>query len=170
MQCEPMTIEKNINCLINVFKGNFNRASIGILTSIANSQTSEEFDEKLEYLRNASYMNDKFLKYFEKHLEIKSKWVFCYMNQEASFNRTNLHIESWHRILKYEFLKGKRNKRCDYLIASLMRISHVYEYKANLSTIKRIPGTYKRKITERHALSQKHEMNLLENDIIQVFI
>lgn len=138
--------------------------------SIANSQTEAEFNNLVNYLKSKEFMNANFLKYFEKHLEIRQKWVFCYIDKESTFNRTNLHIESWHRILKYDFLNGKKNKRCDALISSLMRLSEEFEYKMNLSKFKGRITTFKRKVSERHSLSKKRNINLLENDIIQVLL
>lgn len=111
-------------------------------------------------------MTDEFITYFNKHLEIKYKWVFCFMDENTY--RTNLEIESWHRLLKYDYLNGKKNKRCDLLLLNLIKISDAFEYKMKVTISKGTLCTYKRKVTERHNLSEKIAMNLLNDGRVQV--
>ena len=65
-------------------------------------------------------------------------------------NRTNLHIESWHKILKYSFYLDKD-----------------FEYKTSIAIKKGQISTYKRKITQRHNASLDLQ---IEGTRVKVFL
>ena len=65
---------------------------------------------------------EEFCKYFSSHYAKRAKeWAACY-RRAANIN-TNMYIESFHRTLKYVYLKGRVNKRTDNLIHILMKVS-----------------------------------------------
>ena len=60
---------------------------------------------------------------------------------------TNMHLESFHRVLKHVYIKGKRNKRLDKLLFLLLklsrdksfeRITKLYKVKGNTSRLRSI--------------------------------
>ena len=62
----------------------------------------------------------KFAEYFENNYKLRStQWASCYRINSGI--NTNMYVESFHHVLKYNFLKGKANKRVDALICILMR-------------------------------------------------
>lgn len=48
-------------------------------------------------------------------------WAYCY-RKELGIN-TNMYLESMHRIIKYDYLEGKKIKRLDKSLHSLMRFT-----------------------------------------------
>ena len=72
-----------------------------------------------------------FAKYFSIHYAKRTEeWASCY-RKSAKIN-TNMYIESFHRILKYVYLKGRMNKRVDNLIHILMKVSRDKAFGASL--------------------------------------
>ena len=61
------------------------------------------------------------------------------------FARTNMHIENWHKTLKYSYLRGRDNKRIDKLIHILIEMSKNFEYKLHLKNNKGLISTTKKK-------------------------
>ena len=88
-----------------------------------------------------------FAEYFEKHYKLRcTQWACCY--RATSGVNTNMYLEAFHHVLKYNFLKGKRNRRVDRLVHGLM------EYLRHKS-FDRIIKLEKGKITGRLAQIQK---------------
>ena len=125
-----------------------------LLNDLSISKSKEEFNSILKEVQRNS--NDDFLNYFQRYLKIKEKWVFCFKKANR-YDSTNMHIESWHRILKYSYFKTKRNKRVDTLISTLLIMSNDAEYKDIISNSKGIRGTFHKKNSLRHNLSMKKD-------------
>ena len=85
------------------------------------------------------------------------------------FARTNMHIENWHKTLKYSYLRGRDNKRIDKLIHILIEMSKNFEYKLHLKNNKGLISTTKKKISERHKNAKNAKM-IIHGDLkVQVF-
>ncbi|GFY15083.1 uncharacterized protein TNCV_4493361 [Trichonephila clavipes] len=70
------------------------------------------FDEKEEM--------KEFKRYFEQTYSKQSEvWAYCHRKWYAI--NTNIHIESMHRTIKYVYLQGKKVKRFDKTLFSLMK-------------------------------------------------
>ena len=71
-----------------------------------------------------------------------------------------MHIESWHRVIKYTYLQSK-NKRVDKLIVTLMAMSNDLDYRAKVRSFKGQRGTFNSKNSIRHnvALSKNFVIN-----------
>ena len=82
-------------------------------------------------------------------------------------DRTYLHIEPWHKILKYSFLNGKKNKRTDLLIFALFNSDKDFKYKTSIAINKGQISTYKRKITQPHNASLDLQ---IEGTCVKIFI
>ena len=95
-----------------------------------------------------------FLEYFLLYYAQRpQEWAGCY-RKRASIN-TNMYAESFHRVLKYVYLKGKVNKRMDLCIAVLLRYA---TDKAFDRTLKFQKG----KSTKRtSAIMNRHKASLL---------
>ena len=85
-----------------------NKRAARLLKELSNNKTSEEYKINLKNVKE--YVNDDFYSYFQGHLKMKEKWVFCFLSSENKQVRTNTHIESWHKTLKYSYLDGKKIK------------------------------------------------------------
>ena len=62
----------------------------------------------------AEYFNSRYCRNLEQ-------WALCY--RIGTPMNTNMHIESFHRVLKIVYLQHKHNRRVDYLIYILLRIA-----------------------------------------------
>ena len=71
---------------------------------------------------NSSDETQEFAKYFHTYYTNRAEqWAACY-RKSANIN-TNMYIESFHRILKHLYMKGKANRRIDNLIHVLLKVS-----------------------------------------------
>ena len=64
----------------------------------------------------------KFAEYFKaEYVKRPDQWAACY--RKGSNINTNMYVESFHRLLKHVYMKGKVNKRVDNLLHILIKIS-----------------------------------------------
>ena len=69
-----------------------------------------------------SNITKEFAKYFETYYSKRAEqWAACY-RRSAHIN-TNMYVESFHRTLKYIYMKGRTNRRIDNLIHILLNVS-----------------------------------------------
>lgn len=108
------------------------------------SELMERFLEKC--------LNDKdtelFGKYFQTYYTNRpEKWACCF--REGNL-KTNNHLESFHRVLKYVYFDGRANKRIDVLIQILLKVIRNLCFD-RLIKFKKGKATEKRRITlKRH--------------------
>lgn len=132
------------------------------------SRSAKEFSNHFSQLESIS--NDDFISYINGYIKKKNKWVFFYMDPMHRTIRTNMHVESFHKTLKYNYLNGKKNRRADKLIFKLLEISKDFQYKENIQNQKGVRSTFKRKISERHNLVNSIHMKISDNFQIQVLL
>ncbi|XP_035225897.1 uncharacterized protein LOC118198347 isoform X4 [Stegodyphus dumicola] len=75
----------------------------------------------MEFLTELEEDSDtkEFYVYFKKYYANRAEmWAYCY-RKYARIN-TNMHVEAFHKILKYIYLEGKKSKRVDNSIKSLI--------------------------------------------------
>ena len=92
----------------------------------------------------------------------KEQWAMCY-RKKAGIN-TNMHVESFHRLLKYIYMKGKVNKRVDKCLHLLLKIARDKAYELLIKSEK---GKISHRITcirQRHKTSLKMSTNLVEEN------
>lgn len=84
----------------------------------------------------------------------------CY-RKKAGIN-TNMHVESFHRLLKYVYMKGKVNKRVDKCLHLLLKIARDKAYE-------RLIKSEKGKISHRIAcIRQRHKTSLeMSTDLVE---
>ena len=92
--------------------------------------------------------------YFSHNYANKAEeWAACY-RVKAGIN-TNMYVESFHKVLKYIYLKGKVNKRMDRCIYVLMKYSRDKAFD-------RILKLEKGKSTKRHTeIAKRHRSSML---------
>ena len=110
----------------------------------------------------AKSTNNTFMIYFEKFLRRKEKWAFCFKKTGDKFTNTNLHVEAFHKILKYTYFKCKRNKRVDNLISMLLKISSDFEEKERIQIKRGVRVNFNTKTALRHNKSM--EKNFVVED------
>ena len=96
--------------------------SLRVLLDETQINTFEDLLEKtLQQLKNST-MTNNFFEYFNKYYAPrKQQWAKCY-HIKAGIN-TNMYLESFHKVLKYVYMKGKTNKRVDRCIHVLLRMA-----------------------------------------------
>ncbi len=81
------------------------------------------FEQLLEDTRKqlkSTKKTEVFSKYFEAYYATrKCQWAICY--RKSAHINTNMYVESFHKVIKYMYLKGKTNKRVDKCIQMLMK-------------------------------------------------
>ncbi|XP_064483824.1 uncharacterized protein LOC135396665 [Ornithodoros turicata] len=90
-----------------------------------------------------------FRKYFEKMYAGRPEiWAYCY--RTGTGLNENMHLEVFHRVLKCCYLDGKKNKRVDKLISTLLRLTRdkTFEHVVQLAMEK--PCSYLAAINSRH--------------------
>ncbi|KAJ7322986.1 hypothetical protein DFH08DRAFT_635487, partial [Mycena albidolilacea] len=64
--------------------------------------------------------------------EVVAMWSTVYRGSRSIFEMcdTNMLVEAWHHVLKWKFLLGKRNRRIDHLVHTLVeRVVPYYALK-----------------------------------------
>ena len=88
-------------------------------------QTDEKlFDAHLSSLvtRLQSSVTDEFRNYFLKYwVNNKREWGYCFRVGDGI--NTNMFVEAFHKTFKYNYLKGKFNKRVDTVLVNLLKFS-----------------------------------------------
>ena len=76
---------------------------------------------------------------------------------------TNMHVEAFHRVLKYVYLHGKQNKRLDYLLHALLKIARDKWFERLLKCTK---GKSTYRIVE---LNKKHKkaLDMINSNVIE---
>lgn len=103
---------------------------------------------------------DSFFQYFKSHyVNRKTQWAACY--RKFAFVNTNMYAESFHRVLKNVYLKGKTNKRVDKCVQVLLK----YERDKGFDRLVKLEkGKYTGRIAtivKRHQTSKKLSTSLV---------
>jgi len=105
----------------------------------------------------------EFASYFENfYLKRVSEWAYCY--RKASFINTNMYLESFHKMLKYYYLEGRKNKRLDTCIDALLRLIRDHYFKRARKLCKSKPS----KMTEAVSLSHRKAIEGVMTKLTQV--
>ena len=147
-------LEKNFKKYARKYSGNFFSKSLWHFNRLVTSQTKEELRDRVNLFKNFCSNFPELFEYFNKScLKRINKWAPFVIREYES--RTNMAIEAFHKVLKYNFFSNKRNKRCDMLIEALFnyfderncektleirkysfqnRVAHKFHYIANKSS------------------------------------
>ena len=105
-------------------------------------------------------MHPEFAGYFRTHyLNRIQEWSTCH--RVGTLVNTNMHVEAFHRVLKYIYLNGKQNRRLDHLIHIMFKISRDKSFE-------QIQKTHKGKITHRvREMNKRHAQaqEMIKDDI-----
>lgn len=66
--------------------------------------------------------HSRFFEYFRGTYALRcSQWATCH--RIGTIVNTNMHLESFHRLLKVVYLQGKQNRRLDHLISIILKVA-----------------------------------------------
>ena len=88
------------------------------------NQMLTNLEQQLQEHTDTRYFGDYLHTYYTAR---KEQWAMCY-RKKAGIN-TNMHVESFHRLLKYVYMKGKVNKRVDKCLHLLLKIARDKAYE-----------------------------------------
>ena len=96
----------------------------------------------------------RFGQYFDTYwIPRKEKWAYCYRTGLGI--NTNMYVEAFHRVFKYQYLKGKYNKRVDKCLLMLLKYDRD-------KTFDRLIKLTKGKSTQKiRIIHQRHEQSLV---------
>ena len=96
------------------------------LGSLMQEADVSTFQKKLkQFKKRWQSSQPRFWGYFNRYWLAKRKykrWAKCYQPAIYTNMETNNYVESWHKQLKYTYLRGKRNQRYDELIYILVEV------------------------------------------------
>ncbi|GFQ80780.1 uncharacterized protein TNCT_333491 [Trichonephila clavata] len=163
-------IRKKIEVLIkNKMKACEVYKAISILFSETNEQIFRKMFEK--FLNNLKEDSDTegFYHYFlNKYNNREKEIAMCFRN--GCKIRTNNHLESYHRDLKYNYLSGKVNKRLDFCLYKLMEFVKDKGCKRIVKLERGKISSKKKSIELRHAKSLNLDVSLIQKESNNSFI
>lgn len=107
-----------------------------------------------QFVSMVSESQPDFCQYFQrKYIPRVDQWAACH--RINMFVNTNMSLESFHRLLKVEYLEGKQNRRLDHLLHVLLKI-------ARNKAFEQFQKIYKGKITHRITEINKRHKKAVE--------
>ena len=91
------------------------------------SKFEELFRKTIEQLKSSNTTQDFFAYFMKYYVDRKQQWAACYRIKSGI--NTIMYVESFHRVLKYIYLKGRSNKRVDRLLHVLMKLARDKGFK-----------------------------------------
>ena len=125
-----------------------------MLRTVMQATTVPEFEALLCKLEEClPPISAEFSTYFEREwLKKKEMWAYCY--RVGLGINTNMIVEAFHRVFKYNYLKGKYNKRVDNCLLNLLKFVRD-KYFERLIKLTKGKCNYKtRVIQDRHNKSK----------------
>jgi len=126
----------------------------------------EKFVQLVEGFSVDTYSDDdtkEFASYFDNfYVKRVSEWAYCY--RKSSFINTNMYLESFHKVFKYYYLEGRKNKHLNTCIDSLLKLIRDQYFKRVSKLCKSKPS----KIKEAILLSHRKVMNGVMTKLTQV--
>lgn len=141
---------------MKVAKGYFLSSQVYKRLRIVLEDTHElRFEDNLASLRLhllQANSTRSFGQYFDTYwLRRKEKWAYCY--RVGLGINTNMYVEAFHRVFKYQYLKGKYNKRVDKCLLALPKYDRDKSFDRVIKLVKGKPTHEIRIIQDRHAKS-----------------
>lgn len=114
------------------------------------------FEDRLKTLEtHLSQANStrSFSEYFKTYwVTYKERWGYCY--RVGYGINTNMYVEAFHRVFKYQYLKGKYNKRVDKCLLALLK------YDRDKSFDRLIKLTKGKSTNKLRIIHQRHQKSL----------
>lgn len=126
-----------------------------LLCAAMDAKTETLFNTYCDVLvQRLSDINQNLLTYFNNYYLLrKEKWAMCYRKGEYSNVNTNMFLESFHNQLKTIYFEGKRNRRIDILLETLLQIENNLYFKHLAAKKFNMPSEGNLKAFDRHQSS-----------------
>ena len=104
-----------------------------------------------------------FADYFVKFWVPKKRhWGYCY--RVGCGINTNMFVEAFHRVLKYNYMKGKQNRRVDACLFSLIKVNQDRVFQRLIRLTKGKPGFRMNLVRKRHVNSLQLDTETVVKD------
>ena len=108
---------------------------------------------KSQVLKCLPNLNVDFAHYFEREWCGKAEsWAYCY--RKGMGINTNMAVEAFHRVFKYNYLKGKANKRVDNCMVNLLQYIRDKSFDRAIKLTKGKSTAKMKLISDRHNKSK----------------
>ena len=127
-----------------------------LLRTVLEETNENVFEDQLCSLvdRLGSTATLEFQKYFiQNWVDVKRHWGYCYRVGDGI--NTNMFVEAFHRTFKYNYLKGKYNKRVDTVLVNLLKFSRDMSFSRLIKLTKGALTQRMKTIHDRHLSSKK---------------
>ena len=115
----------------------------------------EEFGK---FLTLAQQTHPVFHKYFQTYYSHNyTSWAACFRTEATS--NTNMYVEAFHRVIKYDYLDGKQNRRMDKFINALVQYSRDTIYQEARDELMTPDGYRLNEINKRHHNCEKLQVS-----------
>lgn len=125
-----------------------------------------QFDKKIINAIHLMQEDDdtkEFANYFcSTYLSNKIKWAYCF--RKGSGINTNMYLESFHKILKYIYLEGKKTKRLDKGIHALIKLVRDKTVERLIKLTKGKNTKHMSDIRKRHRTALAADFTVVEKD------
>ncbi|XP_062596991.1 uncharacterized protein LOC134258447 isoform X1 [Saccostrea cucullata] len=134
--------------------------AFSFLCAMLEAKSESQFLQyKSAFIAKLQSLNPTFLKYMEDNYFCRAeKWAKCFRKGEYCKVDTNMFIESFHNQLKTVYFEGKRNKRIDVLLETLLKL----ENNLFINYFKRV--SYNLPSKEDSDTQKRHESSLHIHD------
>lgn len=133
------------------------------LRAVIEETNTTKFHEELLLLQHRLLLDPEleiFGQYFiDNYCKRPEKWAYCY-RINAGIN-TNMYLEALHKVFKYFYLQGRKNKRMDTCIAALLRFARDKIFNRAIMLIKNKCSARMRAITLHHKKSMDISPDLI---------
>lgn len=119
-----------------------------------------EFSQMLNDDEETHKFGDYLIKYY---IPISQQWAYCY--RSGCGLNTNMHLESFHKTIKYHYLDGKKIKRLDKSIHQLMAyirdkaVDRLIKLRKGTNLKNSVIATHRTALTSTFDLDQKDSLN-----------
>ncbi|GFR28208.1 uncharacterized protein TNCT_436111 [Trichonephila clavata] len=144
---------KNLAKINSRFKKLTVYKTLRVLLREPNLQSFTEMERNFVKLLEDDPDTRKFKKYYSTYYaERLQLWAYCYRKHVGV--KTNIYLESFHKVLRHIYLEGKKMKRIDKTLNALMKLTKdkIFEKLCNVS--KKVPASALTRIDECQRLSR----------------
>ena len=121
-----------------------------MLCTVLQQTDESSFNTFLKHLlQELPNLSKEFYKYFQREWSGRTEfWAYCF--RRGMGINTNMAVEAFHRVFKYNYLKGKTNKRVDTCLLNLIQFIRDKSFDRAIKLTKGKSTSKTRLIADRH--------------------
>lgn len=126
-----------------------------MLRTILEQPDEKTFDDHSKIMIEKTSENEKtteFLRYYT-HDWLPKRRHWAYYHRAGLGINTNMFVEAFHRVFKYNYLNGKHNKRVDVCLLQLVKFARDMAFKRAIKLLKHKDSYRLKEIKKRHQKS-----------------